>query len=687
MQINKVTLNNFQLFKKSEIIFSKINLITGLNHDDLLDSGNGSGKTTILNGILFALYGVVTSLNIADLIKIGSKSASVELECTVNNQDVKIVRTIPSSLTVFLDGKELQFNTLTIAQKYLDNLFGDVNNFKMYRMMDNTKGINLLDLGTTSLRKNLMQFVDDYFSQIRIKLLAKVNDMEKFSIEKRFYKFSLSEKRLHVLSLGKTNLGQEINKGIFAKKDQTNLTNEIELDLNKLKQLKETRNEQDEKNRKNIEELCEKNKEYVANITDIQARTPPKEIEVIDYDAEISNYEFEITSNNESLVENQKLQKELREQIIKVTNQIFEYNSKLELNENEENIINDEIKGLQTIKIGTHCDKCGSLVSEEQREDYCNQKAKELEIYISSDLKINDTLIKLKEHEQELSVDLKNVINEEIVIKNNNENCSSKIREFNDLKFKQQKQIQEIETEKAAEESSLLQYKQLIEANGIQINKYKEEINKPLINSDDIDRLEKKLNKEQKALYLIEEKLILQEAKLKKTESYLMKLTEAFKFVEYKYTKADIQAYSDAIKTLDAFSASYIQEWLSNLSIILNDLLKDLNISVEFSADKSFMKVNNNGQELKYDQLSSGQRVFLNSIFKLSILLNNGTSTGLILIDEGINNMDNINFGKFMEILKNLRYQVCLIYQNVDKEIDEVNYIQVVRKNGESNAS
>jgi protein tyrosine/serine phosphatase len=39
----------------------------------------------------------------------------------------------------------------------------------------------------------------------------------------------------------------------------------------------------------------------------------------------------------------------------------------------------------------------------------------------------------------------------------------------------------------------------------------------------------------------------------------------------------------DSIKILDSFSSYYITEWLSNLGIILNDLLRDLNLSVEFS--------------------------------------------------------------------------------------------------------
>jgi len=223
MQINKLTLTNFQLFKKSEICFSKVNLITGINHDDLQDSGNGSGKTTILNGVLFALYGVVTNLNIADLIKIGSKTASVELECSLGKDAIRVVRTIPSSLKIFVNDEEIKFNTLTIAQKYIDDLFGDVNNFKMYRMMDNTKGINLLDLGVVSLRKNLMQFVDTYFSKIRLNLLAKKNDKERFSVDKRLYHFYLSDKKLKTLEAGIAQLRSEYNC------QQTDVDNQAEV--------------------------------------------------------------------------------------------------------------------------------------------------------------------------------------------------------------------------------------------------------------------------------------------------------------------------------------------------------------------------------------------------------------------------------------------------------------------------
>jgi len=171
---------------------------------------------------------------------------------------------------------------------------------------------------------------------------------------------------------------------------------------------------------------------------------------------------------------------------------------------------------------------------------------------------------------------------------------------------------------------------------------------------------------------------------VQRTKEYLMKLTEAQKFSAYKYTAKDVQLYTDAIKVLDSFSGYYINEWLDTLSFIINDLLKPVNISIEFTPDKEFLKVNDAGQIFKYEQLSSGQKVFLNSIFKIGLLLNNGQTCGILLIDEGINTLDNVNLQNFLEILKNVNFQVCLIYQNITKEIQDVNYLNVERKNGVS---
>ncbi len=171
--------------------------------------------------------------------------------------------------------------------------------------------------------------------------------------------------------------------------------------------------------------------------------------------------------------------------------------------------------------------------------------------------------------------------------------------------------------------------------------------------------------------------------RVQRTKEYLMKLKEAQKFAAYKYTKEDVQLYSDSIKMLDSFSGWYIQNWLDSLTCILNDLLKEMDLEVSFSADKQFLTIINEGKENEYNDLSSGQQVFLNVVFKLAILLNNGITDGIVIIDEGINDLKLNNMLKLLEILKTLPFQVFLVYQNIP-EIKDVNVIELERKDGVS---
>jgi wobble nucleotide-excising tRNase len=169
-----------------------------------------------------------------------------------------------------------------------------------------------------------------------------------------------------------------------------------------------------------------------------------------------------------------------------------------------------------------------------------------------------------------------------------------------------------------------------------------------------------------------------------KARNCLIKLKEAQKFSDYKYTASDVQLYEDAKKTWDNFAGWYIQEWLDNLTFIINDLLKDMDMSVSFSADKTFITITNEGQEMDYESLSSGQQTFLNVIFKLAVLLNNGINEGVVMLDEMINTLNFNSLNKLLIILKTLNFQFFLIYQNIPENIEDVNYINIERKNGES---
>ena len=124
--------------------------------------------------------------------------------------------------------------------------------------------------------------------------------------------------------------------------------------------------------------------------------------------------------------------------------------------------------------------------------------------------------------------------------------------------------------------------------------------------------------------------------------------------------------------------------WLTQLEIIINDLLRPVNLEVTFSADKEFMTIKNEQNILKFEQLSQGQKIFLSSIFKIAILLNKGDNSGILLIDEGFSSLDSINLDKFLKVLQSLKYQTFIIYQNIDKNKEDIHYINLQRKQGES---
>lgn len=386
-----------------------------------------------------------------------------------------------TTLKIFADNQEIQFNTNTIGQVYLEEIIGTLDFFRSYRCVSDTQGINLLNMGIVTLRKTLMSFIEGIFTNIRTRLLAQKVERERYSTDKKLYKHCLSEKRLIILN--------------------------VALDIIK--------------------------KEYL---------------------------KFEKDKNTQQGIINQ------------IKSEIFSREKIIYYKQQEAKKLNGGVCPI----LGSKCP------------------------VISGHLEKVD------------------------IIKN---------KEIDTIK-------EEIKT-----------YKQQLESEEESIEYYN-------------DTLSILRNKENKA------------------REKLLRLKGAFQFKDYKYTKSDILIYDEAIKVLDSFAGEYIREWLSSLSIILNNLLNKLNIRVEFTGDKDFIRVFDNEQILKYDQLSTGQKCFLGTVFKLTILLQQN-KTGVILLDDGLNNLDLINFKNLIDIAKTLPFQLIAVYQN-NEEIEDTKHFKIIREKGVS---
>lgn len=223
MIIQSVKLTNFRnMTGTQEFTFDKLNLIVGRN---------GAGKSTIGRiSILFALFGT-SDVPLSKLPTRGQSTAAVELFVEDRGEQVRIVRSIPTRLLIYVNDVEiLQESTNTAKDEWLKKRFGDLDYFRKFRMIDLVEGINLLEEGKTSLRKTLVSFHEGVLNNIRQRLQAKKLDRERFNKDSAVvYKHFPSENR-------KVALVDKINRLNTSIRELDNHVSQVQTQFSKTQQ-------------------------------------------------------------------------------------------------------------------------------------------------------------------------------------------------------------------------------------------------------------------------------------------------------------------------------------------------------------------------------------------------------------------------------------------------------------------
>lgn len=231
MKLLSLKFKNLRSFQEADIDFGKCNHITGQNLDNA--DNNGTGKTTIIQAILLLLGGSkLVNIKLNKFIRDNEKSANIQGMLEINGDILEITRTLKSSgtstLKLLVNGKDPECKTSKDYQNYLFDYIGDTDNFKKFRLLDASNGINILDFTSGQLRKTLMGMCQDKFDIIRANLLNKKNYFEKYNKDAVINKHAPSEKRLTILQEAiKAVDTSELNK--LVKKIQ-----EFQMDKNKL---------------------------------------------------------------------------------------------------------------------------------------------------------------------------------------------------------------------------------------------------------------------------------------------------------------------------------------------------------------------------------------------------------------------------------------------------------------------
>jgi len=216
MILKSLKLHNFKCFENYIVNFERINLLEG---------AIGIGKSSILESLIFALYGYYQGI-LTDLPnkRTNSKDCMVTVIIEDNGQEIEIIREYPLKLTIKLTTPE---NKITLklstseANKYLEDRFGSRLVFQQYRVLDAyDKNVDFLAQGDISLKKILFAGTDILFNTVRNNLTAIKLEREKLNRDAVvIYKHYPSEKRLNILI---TNIEQIGNSLVIANKEIDN---------------------------------------------------------------------------------------------------------------------------------------------------------------------------------------------------------------------------------------------------------------------------------------------------------------------------------------------------------------------------------------------------------------------------------------------------------------------------------
>lgn len=258
MKIKRITLNNIRSYESQEVVFPEGSI--------LLSGDIGSGKTSILLAIEFALFGLQPGQRGSALLRNGAKEGGVSIEIEIDGKNILIERTMKRGKSVSqdysaitIDGEKKEISVTELKNKVLEILnypkeFSKKQNvlykFTVYTPQEEMKQIILQDSETriNTLRhvfgidkyKRILENTSIVLTKIKEEKRIKealISNIEQDRQDLTKKEGELLEKQNMIFSLGseivlKTNLREEAAKQLndVSKKieEKTRFQQEIE---------------------------------------------------------------------------------------------------------------------------------------------------------------------------------------------------------------------------------------------------------------------------------------------------------------------------------------------------------------------------------------------------------------------------------------------------------------------------
>lgn len=673
MIIRKIKLKNIRSYREEEIVFPEGAV--------LLAGDVGSGKTSILLAIEYALFGLQPGQRGSSLLSNGEDYGEVSLEFDVNDTKVVIDRGLKRSLksinqdfaAITINGSRFESSVTEVKLKILELL-----NYPL----DFVRKNNLLYRFTVYTPQEQMKEIMQEDPEVRLDVLRHVFGIDKYKrIQENATRLATALREESRYLQAEAAVIDSRKSDLESSLKFINLVeSKIQLKQDEIKNSREKR-ELKEKELESLQKLVTDRESFKKEIEKLSLVLRNKQEQVNRFNKDLSEIQDLISSSkSNSFVEDPKIILEKIDKTSKIISslekELLYLNSNknsLELQKQQEIIKKNKVSQL------THCPTCLQDVPDSHKhnifndvETKINKSEKDKEVLIREIQRIDEELIKQK-------IELKNFENDRVAIQVQN----AKQENLNKHLAKKQ----ELEKLKESFEKDMVFLEEQIESqkkNSLEYSKYENLL---------------KINKDELSVLINEEKRKeIEFAEIKK---------------EIELTSKDIAKYNLEIEKgqeskRKLISILEIEGWLSNNFI---NLAKFTEKNILVALRKEFTKIFNkwfsmlttdafevfldenfspvivhNEFELDYEYLSGGERTAVALAYRLALnqLINSVLSkikTGnLVILDEPTEGFSEQQLDKMRDMLRELNVKQLLIVSHETKLEGFVDHVMKFKK-------
>lgn len=678
MIIKKIILENIRSYKYQEVIFEK--------GKTLLAGDIGSGKTSILLGIEFGLFGLQPGQRGNSLLRNGENEGRVILEVQIEDKNLIIERTLRKSKTISQDycsieinGEKKELSVSELKSKILEILnypleFSKKQNllykFTVYTPQEEMKQIILEDKET---RLNTLRHVfgiDKYK-----KILENVGILKIYLREEK----KLLEGVTSSIDEDKKNL-EEKERQLEEKKDKLFPLSEDFL-------IKEENRIKKELEKKEIEEKIKEKFKLKQEFAKSQGVFISKKDTLAHLEKNIGSLKLEIEEITSQYFNPLEIQN-MEEEILKKKKQ------KEKILENDSNLIlkigglkskleeKEEVKrGMQDLKT---CPTCKQEVDAIYRANVLNKLHNE----------INSGIREISDLERELNFSKDKI--KKLVIE-----IELFEKKVTDLKIKKMKLDSSKEKVKKLEE--MIKDKKNLEGDILFLKNHLDSLNETLFSFSKYDSIFQEKEKEL-ALAQKEEKIC--EIKIAETKKEIQMIDKSIHELNERIKK--IEGFKEKLRYLEEIETWILKKFIPVISFIEKNVLNSLkyefsklfsewfgilvpeNFSVKIGEDFSPI-IEQKDYEIEYQYLSGGERTAIALAYRLALnqvinsLISKIKTKDIVILDEPTDGFSDEQLDKMREVLDQLNLKQLIIVSHEQKIEGFVeNIIRFKKEHGES---